>query len=153
MRVTHRMLTQSVSRNVRDNLVALERKAVQLSSGRCFHRPSHDPAGVYKTMRLTGTGLYSNEQYQRNIGEGITWLTITEDALAESVEIMQRLKELIIYSVTGTLTPEDRGMIAPEVEELFSSLVDIGNTDIGGLYIFGGYQTQEPPYKDRKSVV
>lgn len=147
MRVTHRMLAQSVSRNVRDNLTALERKAVQLSSGRCFHRPSHDPAGVYKVMRLTGTGLYRNEQYQRNIGEGITWLTITEDALVEAVDIVQRLKELAVYAATGTLTPADRDLIAPEVEELFGHLVSIGNTELGGLYIFGGYQTQTPPYK------
>ena len=147
MRVTHRMLAQSVSRNVRDNLTALERKAVQLSSGRCFHRPSHDPAGVYKVMRLTGTGLYRNEQYQRNIGEGITWLTITEDALIEAVDIVQRLKELAVYAATGTLTPADRELIAPEVEELFDHLVSIGNTELGGLYIFGGHQTQTPPYE------
>ncbi|MGI6307413.1 MAG: flagellar hook-associated protein FlgL [Dethiobacteria bacterium] len=147
MRITHRMLAQSVTRNVRDNLLALEKKAVQLSSGRCFNRPSQDPAGTYKVMRITGTGLYRNEQYQRNIGEGITWLTVTEDALADAISIMQRLKELAVYAANGTLTPEDRSMISPEAEELFNHLVSIGNTEVGGLYIFGGYQTQKPPYE------
>jgi flagellar hook-associated protein 3 FlgL len=148
LRITHRMLAQSISRNVRDNLYALEKKAVQLSSGRCFNRPSQDPAGTYKVMRITGTGLFRNEQYQRNIGEGITWLTVTEDALADAINIMQRLKELTVYAANGTLTPEDRSMILPEVEELFNHLVSIGNTEVGGLYIFGGYKTQEePPYE------
>ena len=60
---------------------------------------------------------------------------------------MQRLKELTVYAANGTLTPEDRSMIRPEVEELFHHLVSIGNTEVGGLYIFGGHQTQKPPYE------
>ena len=148
MRITHRMMAQSVSRNVRDNLYMLEKRAVQLSSGHSFTRPSQDPAGVYKTMRISGTGLYRNEQYQRNIGEGITWLTVTEDALMETIDIVQRLKELAIYASTGSITPEDREMIRPEVEENFQHLIGIGNTEVSGLYVFGGHQTQDPPFEE-----
>ena len=147
MRVTHRMMAQSVSRNVQNNLYALEKRAAQLSSGLCFNRPSQDPAGTYKVMRISGTGLYRNEQYQRNIGEGITWLTVTEDALMESIDVLQRLKELTIYAANGALTHEDRKMIQPEVEESFHQLVGIGNTEVNGLYIFGGYKTQAVPFK------
>lgn len=146
MRITHRMMAQSVSRNVRDNLYLLEKRAVQLSSGHSFTRPSHDPAGVYKTMRISGTGLYRNEQYQRNIGEGITWLTVTEDAFMETIDIVQRLKDLAIYAATGSITPEDREKIRPEVEENLQHLIGIGNTEVGGLYVFGGHQTQDPPF-------
>lgn len=146
MRITHRMMAQSVSRNVRDNLYMLEKRAAQLSSGHCFTRPSQDPAGAYKAMRITGTGLYRNEQYQRNIGEGITWLTVTEDALMETIDIVHRFKDLAIYAATGSITPEDREKIRPEVEENFHHLIGIGNTEVSGLYVFGGHQTQDPPF-------
>jgi len=153
LRVTHRMLVQSVNRNIRDNLRSLEEKSAQLSRGRYFDRPSQDPVGTYKVMRITGTGLFRNEQYRRNIGEGITWLTVTEDALAEAIEVTQRLRELAVYSANGTLSPEDRKAISPEVNQLLNNLVSTGNCEVSGLYIFGGYQTQAPPYEFDGSVV
>lgn len=147
MRVTHRMIAQSVNRNLRRNLYELEKKSNQLSTGRYFNRPSQDPVGTYKVMRISGTSLLRNEQFRRNIGEGITWLTVTEDALADGIDAVQRLRELAIYASNGTMSPEDRETISPEVEELLHHLVSLGNTEVGGLYIFGGHQTQNPPYE------
>lgn len=146
MRVTHRMLAQTVNRNLRHNLVSLQEKSAQLSSGRLFTRPSQDPVGTYKVMRISGTGLMRNEQYQRNIGEGITWLTVTEEALAEAIEAAQRLRELAVYAANGTMTPEDMQAIAPEVRQLLENLVGVGNAEVTGLYIFGGHQTQKVPF-------
>ncbi len=147
MRVTHRMIAGTVNRNLRHNLYELEKKSNQLSTGRYFDRPSQDPVGTYKVMRITGTSLLRNEQFRRNIGEGITWLTVTEDALADGIDTIQRLRELAIYSSNGTMSPEDRETISPEVEELLQHLISLGNTEVGGLYIFGGHQTQDPPYE------
>ncbi|MDO9536610.1 MAG: flagellar hook-associated protein FlgL [Bacillota bacterium] len=146
MRITHRMMTQSVTRNLTNNLASLEKTATQLSMGRLFDRPSQDPVGTYKVMRITGTGLFRNEQYRRNIGEGITWLTVTEDALADTIDVMQRLRELAVYTANGTFTAEDRKMVAPEVKQYLEHLISIGNTEVNGLYIFGGYHTQARPY-------
>jgi flagellar hook-associated protein 3 FlgL len=147
MRVTHRMLTQSVSKNIQNNLRALDEKSRQLSMGRYFDRPSGDPVGTYKVMGIEGTGLSRNEQYRRNIGEGITWLTITEDALAEAIDVVNRLRELSIYAANGTLSTEDRQAIAPEVEQLYHHLILAGNAEVGDLYVFGGHQTQAPPFR------
>jgi flagellar hook-associated protein 3 FlgL len=147
LRVTHRMLAQTVTRNLRHNLRSMQKQSAQLSSGRMFTRPSQDPVGTYKVMRISGTGLMRNEQYQRNIGEGITWLTITEDALAEAVEAVQRLRELALGAANGTLADEDLEAISSEVKQILESLVGIGNTELTGLYIFGGHQTQDPPFQ------
>jgi len=147
LRVTHRMIAGTVNRNLRRNLYELEKKSNQLSTGRYFTRPSQDPVGTYKVMRISGTSLLRNEQFRRNIGEGITWLTVTEDALADGIDAVHRLRELAIYSSNGTLSPEDRETIAPEIKELLQHLVSLGNTEMGGLYIFGGHQTQNPPYE------
>ena len=153
MRVTHRMLAQTVNRNLRHNLRSMQKQSAQLSSGRMFTRPSQDPVGTYKVMRISGTGLMRNEQYQRNIGEGITWLTITDDALAEAVEAVQRLRELALGAANGTLADEDLKAISSEVKQILESLVGIGNTELTGLYIFGGHQTQVPPFQYNGSTV
>ena len=146
MRVTHRMLAHAVNRNLKNNMYALNRSSNQLSTGRMFDRPSQDPVGTYKVMRIAGTGLARNEQYRRNIGEGISWLSATEDALAGSIDAMQRLREISIYAANEVFTPADRLAIAPEVKQLLDYLVSIGNTELAGLYIFGGHQTDQKPY-------
>lgn len=147
MRVTHRMIAQSVTHNIRQNLRSLEAQSVQLSSGHLFTRPSQDPVGIYKVMRISGSGMMPNEQYRRNISEGITWLTVTEDALSEAVEVIQRLKDISLYTSNGSMTKENLEAIAPEIDQIIGNLVGLGNTEAMGLYIFGGHQTQGPPFE------
>jgi len=145
VRVTHQMIGRSITQNLRSNLAALQEKSNQLATGRYFTRPSQDPVGTYKTMQITGSSLKRNEQFRRNIGEGITWLTVTENALADSTKAIHRLRELAI-AAGSALSHGDRLAIAPEVKEILHHLVSIANTELGGLYIFGGHQTQAPPY-------
>lgn|GEM_PF-4874501 len=147
MRITHRILAQSVTRNLQHNLRSLNRRSNQLSTGRLFSRPSEDPAGTYKVMKLSGTGLARNTQYLRNIGEGLSWLTMTDDTLAEAIDVVHRLRELAVYSANSIHSPEDRRAMVPEVRQLLEQLIGIGNTELAGLYIFGGHQTEEKPYK------
>jgi flagellar hook-associated protein 3 FlgL len=139
------MIGRSITTNLRNNLAALQEKSNQLATGRNFNRPSQDPVGTYKTMQITGSSLQRNEQFRRNIGEGLTWLTVTENALADATEAIHRLRELAI-AAGGALSPGDREAIAPEVKEILRHLVSVANTELGGLYIFGGHQTQAPPY-------
>lgn len=146
MRVTHRMLAHAVNRNLKNNMYALNRRSNQLATGKIFDRPSQDPIGAYKVMRIAGTGLARNEQYQRNIGEGISWLSATENALASSIDALQRLREISVYTANEVFSPADRLAVAPEVKELLNYLISIGNTELAGLYIFGGHQTDQKPY-------
>ncbi|HHU76094.1 MAG TPA: flagellar hook-associated protein FlgL, partial [Firmicutes bacterium] len=147
MRVTHRMLSQSVTRNLQRNLRSLDRRSLQLASGRTFDRPSEDPVGTYKVMKITGTGLARNEQYRRNIGEGLSWLTMSEDSLAEAIDVIHRLQELSVYGANAIHSPGERQAMAPEVRQLLEQLVGIANTELAGLYVFGGYKTQTAPYQ------
>ena len=146
MRITHRMLSGSVSRNLYHNLYRLQKLSNQLSMGKKFDRPSQDPVGTYKVMQLAGVSLARNEQYRSNIGEAETWLMAAENALAEAIDVMQRLRELAVNASNETLSELDRKMIAPEVEELWNHLVSLGNAELGGLYIFGGHKSLEPPF-------
>ena len=146
MRVTHQMLAQNVSRNIQRNLKSLEERSTQLSMGRKFDRPSQDPVGTYKVMGITGTNLARNEQYGRNISEATTWLTVTEDALDNAADIINRLRELSIYTASSTVEAEDMQKVAPEVKELYEQLVSLGNAEVNNLYVFGGHETQKPPY-------
>ena len=147
MRVTHKMLAQTAERNLQRNMRSLDRYANQMSTGKLFNRPSLNPIGTYKTMKLSGTGLARNEQYMRNMADGIAWLSSTDEALFSVIDDIHRLRELAIDAANDTKSAGDRLAMVPEVRQILEKLVNTANTELAGLYIFGGYQTKSPPYK------
>ena len=147
VRVTHNMIAKSVSRNLQRNLRSLNVYSNMTSTGHLFSRPSENPIGTYKVMKLSGTGLARNDQYVRNIGEGISWLSMTDDSLSSAIDVIQRLREMAVRAANDSHTASDRLAMVPEVRQLLEHLIDISNTQLAGLYIFGGYQTLDTPYK------
>jgi len=57
---------------------------------------------------------------------------------------MKRVRELVIQAATDSNTSEDRDKIKKEIDQIRQQLQDVGNTNIGGSYIFSGTRTNEP---------
>lgn len=117
----------------------------QLSSGRRIQRASDDPAGVSISLGYRG-GITYETQMRRNIDSASGILNVTDVALDSATTAVQRIRELAVQATTGTLGADERNAIASEVDQLMSQLVQVGNTNYGGQYIFAGFQTRTPPY-------
>ncbi|HAA89985.1 MAG TPA: flagellar hook-associated protein FlgL [Peptococcaceae bacterium] len=138
------MLINNFVRNMQINLRRLEQIQDTLASGKKLRRPSDDPVGVVGSLYLR-SDLGEYEQYIGNIEDAKTWMEITDSALDNATEVLQRARELALYGANGTLPQESRDALAREVEQLREQLVLIANTTLGGRYIFGGTRTEKPP--------
>ncbi|NPV28893.1 MAG: flagellar hook-associated protein FlgL [Firmicutes bacterium] len=151
MRITNIMLTSNFLRNMYINLKRLEEAQDRLASGKEVRRPSDDPVRVVSSLALR-SDLGEAQQYTRNIKDARTWMEVTEGALGNATEVLQRARELALYGASDTMPRESREALAREVEQLKKQLGLIANTTLGGRYIFGGTQTNKPPvgetYKD-----
>lgn len=145
MRITHRMISNNVNFNLQRSLRSLEHYSNQLSTGKLFHRPSENPVGVGRVMGYSAS-INRNEQFRLNMNQGSGWLENTEDSLFNGLDVLQRVRELAVYGANESLTAEDRRAIAPEVLEFIDHLVGVANTEVAGLYIFGGHQTLKTPF-------
>lgn len=145
MRITQRMITESVNVNLQQSLARLDRCSQKLSTGKAFSRPSEDPVGTNRVMRYRDT-LSRNERFRLNIGEAKGWLRATEAALMEALSVVQRIGDLCIYGANGVLSEAELFSIYEEVREFHEHLIGVGNTEFNGLYIFGGHCTGSPPY-------
>ena len=92
------------------------------------------------------TAISKAEQYQRNIDNGMVFLSTTESAISTTQQIIVRAKELTISALNDTNGPAERAMIAKEIEQLHLQAIQIANTKISNRYIFAGYNTSAPPY-------
>lgn len=144
MRVTYNAIANSILKNLSNNLTMLEKLQSQLSSGKKIIKPSDDPVSTSRIMELRST-LNTNSQYNRNIDFLETELNVADKALQNLSSAFSRIRSLAVRGSSDSLSQEDRDAIAGEVNQIIDYIVQIGNTDIGGRYIFGGYKTTSAP--------
>ncbi|MDN5331219.1 MAG: flagellar hook-associated protein 3 FlgL [Tepidanaerobacteraceae bacterium] len=145
MRITQNMLAEAFMRNLSSNLRRLGEKQDQLSSGKKVRLPSDDPVSAVFAMRLRNT-LLSIDQYAKNVDDAVTWLQNTETALQNTGEILQRIRELVVYASNGTLTEADRKAILDEIAQLKEQILQEANASYNNKYLFGGYRTDIRPF-------
>ena len=142
MRISHQMLHQNSVNNMNNTMGRFQKAYNEALTGKQVSKPSDDPHGAAKAMELK-SALATNEQYERNTGEAKLWLDETDQTVNSMVNVMQRVRELAVQGNNETLTPEDRGAIASEVEELTAQLRQFADTKVNGTDIFTKSET--PP--------
>lgn len=117
----------------------------KISSGKNVNRPSDDPIAIRDAMGLK-TSLSQLEQYQRNIQSGRSRLELSESVLSQVEELVGRAQEIAIQMANDTQSSVDRAIAATEVGNLLDQAIALGNTALGGAYIFAGYKTKTTPF-------
>ena len=114
--------------------VSMER----LSSGSRINSAKDDAAGLQISNRLDvqGRGL---EVAVRNANDGISMAQTAEGAMAESTNILQRMRDLSLQASNGSNSQEDRNALQQEVSSLNDELNRIAETtSFGGQKLLNG---------------
>ncbi|PCD07596.1 flagellar hook-associated protein FlgL [Peribacillus simplex] len=144
MRVTQSMLTNNMLSNLSSSYEKMSKLQEQVSSQKKFSKPSDNPVAAMMGMGYR-TNLNQIGQYQSNIAEATNWIDSTDDAITESVSAMQRIRELTVQGSDGTYEGEQLKTITEEIKQLKEHLITLGDTQIGGKYIFNGKDTNVRP--------
>lgn len=152
MRITNKVLSKGYLTDLNRNLQNMRKLQEQLASGKEIRRPSDDPFRVARSMELN-TSLRANERYKKNIDEAIGWLESADSALGQFSNALQRIKELTITSGNGTHSDTEKSAIKMEIEQLKSQLVQIGNTEFDGRYLFNGDETTQTPFNSNGGIL
>jgi flagellar hook-associated protein 3 FlgL len=145
MRVTNPMVSDTVLRNLQNNLAQLERLQNQLTSGKRINRPSDDPPAVETALNYHAT-IAAGEQYLRNMDSVTAWLQATDSTLGEANDLLQRARELAVEGGNDTLGTDQRIGIAAEVDQLLQQMVTLGNATLKGQRLFAGLRTDANPF-------
>lgn len=145
MRITQTMSTLNVVNNIQTNLNKMNKTYQMMSTGRKILLAQDDVSGAVKAMGLRSE-LAETEQYSRNAKAATSVLEETDSGLSHITTTMNRIRELAVYGANSTHDQTSRDAIGDEINQLIEELVNVGNTQVAGKYIFGGYQTKNPPY-------
>jgi flagellar hook-associated protein 3 FlgL len=131
------MVSAGMLGGLQDNLSRLQRIQSQLSSGRQIARPSDSPSGVLDAMRYRAE-IQRNDQYARNIDDGLGWLGTADNTLTSSLDIVRRARDLVVSAGNGATDPSAHQAMAAEIDTLRASLLDLANTRYLDRSIFAG---------------
>ena len=126
--------------------VSLAQSQAQLSSGKKVLMPSDAPDEATAIQRLKSV-ISRQESFETAIQNAENRLKAEEVALEGAVNVLTRLKELTIQASNDTYGPQDRKVIALEMQGLQADLLSFANTrDVNGAYLFSGARVFTPPF-------
>ncbi len=150
MRVATRSFYQSIQERILRLTDDLRKINEKVSSGKNLNRPSDDPLSLIDALKLK-TGLSQLEQYQRNMKRGESWLNLSESVLSQALQLVEHAQEIAVQMASDTQSAETRAYAATEIGHLLDQAISLGNTTLGGAFIFSGYRTNTAPFS--KAVV
>lgn len=113
---------------------------IALATGKRIHVPSDDPAGYRRSLELQSDQRL--EQQWRNNTSQVKSRTESYFAAATELQgIVSRAAELTVRA-DGTLSQNDRDVVATEVNSLLERAVSLGNRQMDGQFLFGGTSLQ-----------
>jgi flagellin-like hook-associated protein FlgL len=140
MRTTLNTIYNMIQGNLNKVTTDMAKINSQISSGRQMSKISDNPVNLVSALGMRSS-LAELEQYQENLIYGESIITASESALSQMKDQVIEARTTTIQALNAPLTQEDRLNIAPTIRNLIEQAVTLGNTQISGKYIFGGYRT------------
>ena len=118
----------------------------QLSTGKRILAPSDDPQGAARAMGLSRE-LERVSQYELSGNMADSHLVGEEGVLQGATDILQAAHELAVRGLNGTMSADDRAVMAKEARQFIDEMLNLANTrGASGEYLFSGYQGDIRPF-------
>jgi flagellin len=138
MIINHNMSALYANRQVKFNELDLNKDIEKLSSGMRINRGGDDASGLAVSEKLRSQ-IRGLNQAGRNIENAVSFIQTTEGYLAETQDIMHRVRELAVQSANGIYSDEDRMQIQVEVSQLVDEVNRIAShAQFNGLNMLTG---------------
>jgi len=145
MRVATDTFTNTMIQQIQTLSAQQNQYQQELSTGNRITNPSDDPAAMNQVM-----GMESQMQALQQISSNNSLATqITQQsysALNNLQTISTSAGELATEGSSGTTSPTDYAAYSQQLTQLVKQALDTANSQYNGTYIFGGTQTNTPPF-------
>ncbi len=146
MRLSTGMIYDQQTRGISNAQQSWLQSGEQLSTGKRVVRPSDDPVAAAQAVVLSQS-MAEKAQFSNARGFAVQSISTEENILGQSVTAIQSAQSTLVSVVNGSLSDDDRAAYATELEGVRDQLFNLANsTDGNGRYLFGGYNSDKPPF-------
>jgi flagellin len=141
LRINTNVAALGTARILRRNTASLNKSLERLSSGLRVNRAADDAAGLAIAEGFNSV-VRGSRVAMRNSQDGISLVQVTEGALLETTNMLQRIRELAVQSANGTNSTQNRAALDLEVQQLLAQIDDIAmDTEFNGVRVLSAAGT------------
>jgi len=144
-RISDQFVRQVLLSQVQTDQIDLFRLQTQLSTGRQFELPSEAPVAAARVMSLQRL-LERKEQIKGNLATNQSYLSATDTAMSQISGMMAEVRGTALGVIGTTASDVQRQAAAQQVQQTMQQLVDAGNQNFRGRYLFAGSETMTRPF-------
>ena len=126
----------------RQGLVTLQDR---LSTGIRIASPSDDAPAAARAITMQRL-LEQKDQAKTNLATSQSYTSATDNALQGVSDLLNNIRAEALGAIDTTTTESQREAVATEVNRALQRLVDIGNQQFRGRYLFAGTATTTQPF-------
>ena len=143
MRITPGMTADNALYNLQQQRQTLDTLQEQVSSGNVVSQPSDNPLTARQLLDMQ-VQMSASDQYGTNAKKVSLLLNVTSTALGTMSDIMQQVKQLAGQFASGSSDQNATAGAVGNLKQLKQQLIDLGNTQAGDQYVFGGFSNSLP---------
>lgn len=138
MVISHNIPALITHTNLRKNDRLLASSLQRLSTGKRINNSREDASGLAIANKLTFQ-VQGLNRASENATHGVSMVQTAEGALNEVTNMLQRMRELAVYSANGTQENQDREKIQAEIDELLDEINKISDrTEFNKIKLLSG---------------
>ncbi len=146
MRVTIGMISNQYRTRLSESLGSLNYYANRATTNRRFNKTSEDPFSAALAAKIR-RATQENEDFTSNVEDASSRLVTGQSAMMTVNSVVQQVGSTdVLQGITGTMSADDRSIIAKKLRRMQETIVAAANTKYADQYIFGGSGTSTPPF-------
>jgi len=115
------------------------------ATGKKLNQPSDNPAAI-RPVFSTRKEISNVTRDITTMGQALDTMQSTDGSLNTVENTLQSAKEIMTSAVNGSLSDQDRSVLADQLAQLKTQLLDASNSVVNGKYIFAGYDVNTKPF-------
>lgn len=146
---TYRSLNTELGR-INNSLETLRNQA---ATGKKLLRPSDDPAAIRPVLSAR-TQIRATDRFISSLSTAADRLANQDSYLDQAENLLVSAKETAINAINGAMSQADLDTLADQIGYLKTQMLSVANAQVGGQYIFAGFQEDTAPFiEDGDTVI
>ena len=133
------------------NAYKRQTKLFEDADGGSLHRPSDNSVEYNRLLRYKNN-LAENDQYQKNVKDGLSWMHTSDSAMTHINEIMKTFVSKTVDAANDDNNETDWNSIAKEMEAEIQEVVATANSQQGDRFLFSGQRDLIQPFNWEKNA-
>ena len=119
----------------------------ELTTGKKVNSPSDDPGAAARIQQIQKT-LETRADYDANLTSAANNLGAVDSTLGDVNDLLRQAQTLASANVGDDVSQDAKNAAATQVDSIYDQLLDLGNKEFEGSYLFAGDKLDQQPFKE-----